>query len=999
MSDQIPENEFTIVCETVAQVARRSRRLVFLRALYRFLFFLLVVATLLIMLDCLLRLRSHAVLWLQFSFLLSVLAWATARIIVPAEKYQPDLVLIARRIEETFPELDQRLSTVCDLYQQVDELSRVERHFLEGLARQVSAELSSLKLDQCFRPRVLLRPVLSVLIVMGVLSIWLVVNPEQLATATQRVVMPWSGHQWPREFELRVIDFRSQAAEGGDYVLSVSNSRGKLPDDLTLEIRWFGSESSEFFRLEPSGDEAEHRLNSVRESFKFRLHGGDFQGATWYEVTVVAAPTIRTVVMTVHPPDYTNLGVYSAEQRIRALPGSSLSLEASLDEPIESAKLIWDSAGKHSTYPAIVQRHDESFRVTLKDFPVQASGLFWLEFEGDSGVVSQTREVWQVDLIDDMAPVVKVLSPGAGALVTATGLIPLKISATDDLRVEQADILVRALSGTGQQDVLRLPLQVADLLVAPRLPYDTNRVFIQQQPDSVQLEGRIDVSAFTGFAVGAELSLSVVVTDGFGNQTSSEQVGLTVRSDKELRGELTQRLKDVERQFLLLRQLLNDAGQRLLLLQKEDASPAESTALLQQLSLEGTNIQEVLASGNHSILTRLAGIREALELAQVKAPLASDSLVRLELLATTVRDDHLKPIQAGVYQARHAQAMELEDWFKELEAVEFHLASASALIDSVLGEQSSIQSKAEFETAWRNLFAEQLELKNRTMTTAAQFLVSGDVTGLGVSSLSEAQLQLATEVFQLLEQANLEGAVGLELSVRELSVSVVSAMRRVSILLRQYQFEEAQQQQEEILKRMRLVLTQQGVDPASDDSSRDRQARRLLEQLKNLHRQQKSLMEDVAGKTTENEQLYLAESSQELSQQPGLSPLLKIGLIDLSILQRRAVDLWGQDKPEVRRLQTAAVNLLESIVGVAAGELVDQQADGVRNANGKAAQLERLELVKTLQQHLHSEFNQLVNKTGFTEEEASQLKLLIQRQQQITDAMESLRIPEEMADE
>ena len=64
-----------------------------------------------------------------------------------------------------FPLLGQRLSTVCDLYSHGYSLSEIQGQFLDCLAKEVRHEIRTLELDRCFRPRVILKPVLMVLFV------------------------------------------------------------------------------------------------------------------------------------------------------------------------------------------------------------------------------------------------------------------------------------------------------------------------------------------------------------------------------------------------------------------------------------------------------------------------------------------------------------------------------------------------------------------------------------------------------------------------------------------------------------------------------------------------------------------------------------------------------------------------------------------------------------------------------------------------------------------
>ena len=163
--------------------------------------------------------------------------------------------------------------------------------------------------------------------------------------------MPWMQQVWPRDVELRVLDYRKRAAIGADYEIAIRNLKGALPNDLTLEIQWGDRRVSEFVDLEHDGQLAKHQLVNLLESFRFRLSGGDFQDIGWNTVELVAAPGIRESKLVVVPPEYTGLSPYTTDDRVRALLGSQLEFHAILDEPVERARLMWDVQGRHQARP------------------------------------------------------------------------------------------------------------------------------------------------------------------------------------------------------------------------------------------------------------------------------------------------------------------------------------------------------------------------------------------------------------------------------------------------------------------------------------------------------------------------------------------------------------------------------------------------------------------------------------------------------------------------
>lgn len=986
--------ELSLVREVVDRLAARSRRLVFLRALCWFSILILVGAGILATVDYLLQSRSNLLVWFQSGLFLTILTLAMTKIIVPAERFKPGPVDVARRLEQIFPQLQQRLSTVCDLHSRIEELTVIQRQFLNGLADQVYRELTLLELQQCFRLRVLMRPILSVTSILLLVLIVIVSSPQQAATATQRLVMPWNGVHWPRQFELRVVDYRKQVAEGGDYLIQVVNLHGPLPPDLTLELKWQSAEKSELIRLGGEAKVAEFHLNDVLESFKFRLEGGDFHDVGWNKVAVVAAPTIRDSRLTISPPDYTGLETYVGDTLTRALPTSQLSFFALLDNSVVRARLIWDSNGKRSSYPMEINRSGESFGVTLDELGIVESGFFWLEFEDGQGVISQTREFWQIEVEADQAPQAEILKPTSGALLTATGILPLLLRATDDLKVEQLEVVIQVHDSTPESS-LRIPLDFSKVLVGTRPLFDSNRVFLKHQPDSVQIECGVDVSLLAGLDVGAELTLSIWVEDQLGNQSTSNAVSLIVSSDRELRGQLTQKIEDLQNRFRFLQGLMRDS---VLILQKLRSTEfVNSTVpnLLQQLSLEGINIREVLTGGSMSISARLREVEETLRLTKVEAPLIKESLDGLSQLSKQIMDEHVNPLQASIYQIRNQSEISNDQWLRSLEGIESHLLKAAELIDALLGEQSSDYSRAEFESAWKAFLRQQLDLKTEVSSLATEALMPNvEVNDARIAELTDSQFSLASEVFHLMDQTISEKQMIINSVTQDLAKSVVSDMRQAAANLDNRQFAIGLAKQTEVISTIQSILLEWGIDPEESEQTQDRKARLFIEQLKRLYRMQAELLE---VKTVSNldtlaqRQTDLADNAADLSRQSSVSALIEFGLQDVATLQYQAAEAIVSDDGSQKQCQQEALEMLSVMIGVAAKQLTQETpSDNDTEKRLKSTHSETLSLIRLLQQRLHVEVNPLLQIAELTDEQKQQLDMLVQRQAEIVEALNQI---------
>ena len=105
-----------------------------------------------------------------------------------------------------------------------------------------------------------------------------------------------------------------------------------------------------------------------------------------------------------------------------------------------------------------------------------------------------------------------------------------------------------------------------------------------------------------------------------------------------------------------------------------------------------------------------------LDLARVEAPLIHESRVRLAQLADQIRGEHLPVIQTEMFLARQSYASSEETWKATLPTLELEISAVIAAIAKVLGQQTQLQSEAEFEVLLKAVLRQQLELQSLTLS-------------------------------------------------------------------------------------------------------------------------------------------------------------------------------------------------------------------------------------------------------------------------------------------
>ena len=288
---------------------------------------------------------------------------------------------------------------------------------------------------------------------------------------------------------------------------------------------------------------------------------------------------------------------------------------------------------------------------------------------------------------------------------------------------------------------------------------------------------------------------------------------------------------------------MEDSLQTLELLRSVTDSDLEVSKLLHQLSLEATNMNGVLSGGSNSIFTRLEVIDVGLGHAKVTAPLVSESLARLEQLAVTIQSKHLQPLQTGVYQVKNNRRSDDQQWLTDIGVIEGYVQSAVRLIDSVLGLQSSAQSRQSLNLP-KVLLTEQMDLKLQISSRSGAVLTGEGLRwNATLNEFAARQLALASDVFQLVDQTIAEEQLSISLPARNLAAVVVSEMRQVATEIRKGRMTRVLNQHEYIVQTMQRVLLELGIELEEDMQTNDQQYRVLVERLKSLHRQQVVLLE------------------------------------------------------------------------------------------------------------------------------------------------------------
>ena len=402
-----------------------------------------------------------------------------------------DAVEVARRIERREPELRDLVTSALEFSQQAGGHPLAGSESLRrAVVVQTSVELEDVDWQQ-FVPRQPLRRAMSaaggVLLVVGLVGWW---APQTLGIGFARLLNPLSDLQWPRIHSLEFVSAPKTLAAGDDLVLQLHDTTGRLPDSVEVHYRiWRNRQWHEQAELLATGGNLLEVLRpNVQQSLEYRATGGDHHTMPWQKLEVVAPPQVKNLQIRVHPPQYTGLPSEPLENDGRLLVGSGLQLTGECDLELASVVL---RGGSGLAIPATLDSSGKRFHISPDTWHADISDEISLELTTMTGL--STRAAWHLalEVVPDQPPKVRILEPSASLQVTPAAVVPLVVVASDDLAIQNVELLYRRSDRTEQVDQTISLLQGPERSPVPstarqrRIKYLWQLVSLSLQPGDV----------------------------------------------------------------------------------------------------------------------------------------------------------------------------------------------------------------------------------------------------------------------------------------------------------------------------------------------------------------------------------------------------------------------------------------------------------------------------------------------------------------------------------
>ncbi len=374
--------------------------------------------------------------------------FAFRRLILRPMRSPIPVPLLAAAIEDQFPNLSERLTTLVELSENA-EPGNGSQALISVLARDTAQRAKKLNFYKAAPTASVLRlAFVSFLIGAAILSP-LVLIPGA-AERVRRFVLPWINPQSEIGFKV-VVSSKDLVMKRHDAVtltgyLERLDTESALPEIASLVYREEGAEEK---KLPMTGDEqAAFTVTrpSVSESFEYCLEAGGVR-SEWYKVTVVDAVELAEgTTFTIRPPKYAKEmieeQVIQGLHEFEALQYSTVSFQLQFNRPARSANFEWKPSQPNG------QLNSEQFFATLNEDRTKGTVEWMLMGEGTLKLVLTGEQNVRTEIVvatkatPDAPPKFERVTGVSEKIrdVRPGERVPIELTVTDDVKVEKLEL-------------------------------------------------------------------------------------------------------------------------------------------------------------------------------------------------------------------------------------------------------------------------------------------------------------------------------------------------------------------------------------------------------------------------------------------------------------------------------------------------------------------------------------------------------------------------------
>lgn len=501
-------------------------------------------------LDYSVRFQDRGLRFLVSIAWLLLTLWTARRFFLPVLQANHDPLVVAQRLERSFPQLRGLLTAAIDFQRQGElDPGAGSLQLRESVVKRATSLARELDFGQVldFRGP---RRALGVAAVIAWVGLTLaVIEPLAAGLVIQRLANPWNEAAWPRRHRLKLERPPAKVAAGQDVEFAVIDESGQAPDKVAFF--WHYQDELESQGVQQTVASVENRavLRVERPSrpFRIRATGGDDDSMPWFDVGVIEPPVVELSEAVIIAPDYIGEKPRPIGQPARAWVSSKIRLRGQASRPLSFVS-VRRLDGEELEAEGELTEGGLSFHLggsAGREWAVRHSGTFVLEVTDRDGVKGEVAR-WVVEAVADLPPTLSLISPPMLSQATSRARVLLRGVAKDDIELRKIEIRYRLVNANPASDDSTTSFTLLDISPDQRkattdsIPA-TGPLVYRVTHDRFEIDAHWEMGVHERIQPGVTVELRIAATDSAGQIRETEPRRIEIVTSEELAQRLSRR--------------------------------------------------------------------------------------------------------------------------------------------------------------------------------------------------------------------------------------------------------------------------------------------------------------------------------------------------------------------------------------------------------------------------------------------------------------------------
>ncbi|UCB52778.1 MAG: hypothetical protein JSV10_01425 [Candidatus Zixiibacteriota bacterium] len=383
--------------------------------------------------------------------------------------HKPRLQDLALKVEERFPELQDRLIAALQLVKNLDRNPEgYSTEMIRAVIKQADSISTELNLKEIIDAGPLKR-IGRIAAGLAVISlIFALVFPAAFRSSLFIFSHPLTEFVSPQKFSFVVSPGNSEIVKYSDVRVRI-DVEGEKPKNVNLFWRnegssWnreklslmTGSTASKTQEIATAEPDFAYHFREVKRNFEYYAEEKGVE-SEHYRITVVDKPRVVGLKLTFNYPRYTRLKTQVVDENdgnITAIAGTKVRVEARSNKELESGEMVFSDSTR--------QQAKIEGNLATGDILVRKDDSYFIELRDRSGNQNQDPIEYRITRIDDQSPSVEILEPGYDQDLTESMRVGLLIRITDDYGFSSLKVVYQIISQGNEWEEKTVAVDIPD---------------------------------------------------------------------------------------------------------------------------------------------------------------------------------------------------------------------------------------------------------------------------------------------------------------------------------------------------------------------------------------------------------------------------------------------------------------------------------------------------------------------------------------------------------